>query len=87
MDKVDKTCNTCHIMALRLDGKVSSLADSPCIGRCSVAQWGDDRCKGCGRYEQETMSAYWNALTETERKLINLRNAFEGFEIRHLRKD
>mgnify|MGYP003624169992 FL=1 len=71
-------------MTLRLDGKVSSLADSPCVGRCSVQQWGDKRCKGCGRYEQETVSAYWNGLPETERKLINIRNVFEGYEIRHL---
>ena len=72
-------------MALTLNGEVSSLADSPCVGRCSVAQWDDDRCKGCGRYEKETVSAYWNALPETDRKLINLRNAFEGYEIRHLK--
>ena len=33
----------------------------------------------------EIVSSYWSELTELERKLINLRNAAQGFKIRHLR--
>ena len=36
-----------------LTGECTSLADSPCIGWCTVRQFGDDRCKGCGRYDFE----------------------------------
>jgi predicted Fe-S protein YdhL (DUF1289 family) len=72
-------------MTLRLDGSVSNLADSPCTGVCSTTQFGHKRCKGCGRYDFEIVSSYWSELTELERKLINLRNAAQGFKIRHLR--
>ena len=34
----------------------NSLADSPCIGWCTVRQFGDKRCKGCGRYDFEADS-------------------------------
>ena len=30
-------------------------------------------------------SSFWNELDDIQRKLINLRNASEGFRIRHLR--
>ena len=36
-------------------GEVQSLEDNPCIGWCTTRQFGDDRCKGCGRYEIEVM--------------------------------
>ena len=72
-------------MTLRLDGSVSSLADSPCTGVCSCTQFGDKRCKGCGRYDFEANSSFWNELDDIQRKLINLRNAAQGFKIRHLR--
>ncbi len=39
-----------------LTGECNSLADSPCIGWCTVRQFGDKRCKGCGRYDFEADS-------------------------------
>ena len=36
-----------------LTGECNSLADSPCIGWCTVRQFGDKRCKGGGRYDFE----------------------------------
>ncbi len=67
-----------------LTGECTSLADSPCIGWCTVRQFGDDRCKGCGRYDFEADSTYWNALPDWKKKLINLRNAEDGFQIKQL---
>ena len=66
-----------------LNGVCSSVADSPCVGTCSVTQWSDLRCRGCGRTATEVKD--WQNLSETEKKLINIRNAQEGFKIRHLR--
>ena len=68
-----------------LNGVCSSLADSPCIGNCTVTQWGDLRCKGCGRTASEVRD--WDLLQNTEKKLINIRNAQEGFKIRQLRAE
>ena len=46
-----------------LTGECNSLADSPCIGWCTVRQFGDKRCKGCGRYDFEADSTFWfNAM-------------------------
>ena len=71
-----------NLSALR--GESTSLADSPCIGWCTTRQFGETRCKGCGRYDFEVDSTYWNSLPDWERKLINLRNAEDGFQIKQL---
>ena len=34
-----------------LTGECESLSDNPCVGWCTTRQFGDDRCKGCGRLE------------------------------------
>lgn len=66
-----------------LNGIPCSLADSPCIGVCSTTQWGDDRCSGCGRTSTEVRD--WHTLSQTEKKLINIRNAAEKYQIRQLK--
>jgi|TARA_R100000084_G_scaffold96136_1_gene50006 hypothetical protein len=68
-----------------LTGECNSLADSPCIGWCTVRQFGDKRCKGCGRYDFEADSTFWFNAPELIRKLINLRNAAAGYSIKQLR--
>ena len=68
---------------MNLNGEADCLEDSPCIGWCTTRQFGDDRCKGCGRYESEV--ADWSRLTKIYRKLRNLQNAEEGYPIRHNR--
>ena len=64
-------------------GCCASLADCPCIGVCSVTQWGDDRCRGCGRTATELKD--WGKYSNIEKKLINLRNANEKYAIRQLK--
>ena len=64
-------------------GKCTSMADSPCIGICTVTQWGDDRGKGCGRTALEIRQ--WGKYSDIEKKLINLRNANEKYAIRQLK--
>ena len=59
-----------------LKGECDSLSDNPCIGWCTTRQFGDDRCKGCGRLESEIQQ--WGEYTILEKKLINIRNAGEG---------
>ena len=64
----------------QLSGRPESLADNPCIGWCTTRQFGDDRCKGCGRLESEVYD--WHCYTDVEKKLINIRNASDGYPIR-----
>ena len=64
----------------QLCGESESIADTPCIGWCTTRQFGDDRCKGCGRLESEVKQ--WPEYTILEKKLINIRNAGEGYTIR-----
>jgi len=59
-----------------------SLSGSPCNGNFCSTTLGDTRCKTCGRHEQEIIK--WNQLSETERKIINVKNASEGFKIRQV---
>ena len=59
-----------------------SLSGSPCSGNFCSTTLGDTRCKTCGRHEQEIIK--WNQLSETERKIINIKNATEGFKIRQV---
>ncbi len=63
-------------------GKTTSLSDSPCTGVCTVTQWGDARCKGCGRFEAEIKN--WAKFSNLEKKLINLRNS-KDYNIRQKR--
>ena len=63
-------------------GRCTSVADCPCVGICSCTQWGDDRCRGCGRTATEVRD--WNIFSKIERKIINLRNAAENYPIRQL---
>ena len=65
-------------------GCCASLADCPCVGVCSVTQWGDERCKGCGRTATELKE--WGTYSKLEKKLINLRNAGENYNIRQLKQ-
>ena len=65
-----------------LNGECQSLSDSPCIGWCTSRQFGDDRCKGCGRLESEIQQ--WGEYTILEKKLINIRNAGDGYSIRQV---
>ena len=64
----------------QLKGETESVADNPCIGWCTTRQFGDDRCKGCGRLEIEV--SQWQQYTDLEKKLINIRNAGDGYTIR-----
>ena len=59
----------------------ASLSGSPCRGVCTTT-YGDFRCKSCGR-EQEDITN-WNSYSDLKRKLINLKNAGQGFKIRQL---
>ena len=68
-------CNLAKLM-----GRTESLSDSPCIGWCTTRQFGDDRCKGCGRLETEV--GQWSIYTDLEKKLIKIRNAGDGYPIR-----
>ncbi len=64
----------------QLQSKTDSLAGDPCIGWCTTRQFGDDRCKGCGRLETEVRQ--WYRYSNLEKKLINIRNAGDGYPIR-----
>ena len=52
---------------MRLNGEVESMLDSPCVGWCSVRQFGDKHCKGCGRAEWEIKD--WKRLPAIYRRL------------------
>jgi len=58
----------------------ASLSGSPCNGGVCSTTLGDIRCKTCGRTEEEVRT--WHQMPEIERKVINLKNAAEGFKIR-----
>ena len=72
-----------NLPALR--GECNSLADSPCIGWCTTRQFGEERCRGCGRYDFEANASWWSTAPELIRKLINLRNAAAGYSIKQIR--
>ena len=72
-----------NLSALR--GECNSLADSPCIGWCTVRRFGDERCKGCGRQDFQCDSTYWFNLPELVRKLINIQNAAAGYQIKQIK--
>lgn len=59
----------------------SSLSGSPCRGVCSTTI-GDLRCKSCGRHQKEITD--WQSYSDLRKKIINLRNAGEGYKIRQL---
>ena len=60
----------------------SSLSGSPCNGGVCSTTIGDIRCKTCGRHEDEIRQ--WNKLPELKRKIINIKNAAEGYKIRQV---
>lgn len=60
----------------------SSLSGSPCNGGVCSTTIGDIRCKTCGRHEDEILQ--WNQLTDIKRKIINIKNAAEGYKIRQV---
>jgi predicted Fe-S protein YdhL (DUF1289 family) len=58
-----------------------SLANSPCNGICSTSMAPfDDRCKGCGRTVEEIRD--WEKYPEFEKKIINVKNWLENYDIR-----
>ena len=59
-----------------------SLSGTPCNGGVCSTTLGDTRCKTCGRHEDEIRK--WHQLPEIKRKIINIRNAAEGFKIRQV---
>jgi len=59
-----------------------SLSGSPCNGGVCSTTLGDVRCKTCGRSEDEILQ--WHELPEIKRKIINIKNAAEGFKIRQV---
>ena len=61
---------------------VSPLAEPPCTGDYCSTSFGDQICKTCGRSEVEI--AQWHSLSETEKKLINIKNAAVGYKIRQV---
>jgi len=59
----------------------ASLSSTPCRGVCT-STLGDDRCKSCGRFQKEITN--WNLYSNMEKKLINVKNASEGYIIRQM---
>ena len=58
-----------------------SLANSPCSGVCSTSMAPfDERCKGCGRTVEEIRD--WETFPEFQKKLINVKNWLENYDIR-----
>jgi len=51
--------------------EATGLANSPCIGVCTVTYGMTRTCKGCGRTASEIRD--WNTFTDCEKKLIVLR--------------
>jgi len=61
-----------------------SLANSPCVGVCSTSMAPfDDRCKGCGRTVEDIRD--WETLSEFNKKIINVKNWLDGYNIRQKR--
>tara|TARA_B100001248_G_scaffold49917_2_gene32185 strand:+ start:12174 stop:12659 length:486 start_codon:yes stop_codon:yes gene_type:complete len=59
----------------------SSLSGSPCRGVCTTT-YGDLRCGTCGRNQEDITN--WNTYSDVMKKLINVKNATEGYKIRQL---
>ena len=61
-----------------------SLANSPCVGVCSTSMAPfDEVCKGCGRTVQEIRD--WEKYSEFDKKIINVKNWLQGYNIRQRR--
>lgn len=56
-----------------------SLASNPCIGICSVTQWGDDVCRGCGRHKDIINNGVWNNLSDVQKKLVVMQCWEDGY--------
>ena len=63
-----------------LHGSIS-LANCPCNGRCttSMAPF-DEICQGCGRDLEEIRD--WETFSDFDKKIINVKNWLEGYDIR-----
>jgi len=79
-DKLEKSLS--HSERLSSILGEGSLSGSPCNGGVCSTMIGDTRCKTCGRHEDEINK--WNQLPEEQRKIINIKNAAEGFKIRQV---
>jgi|DEB0MinimDraft_12_1074336.scaffolds.fasta_scaffold00461_12 predicted Fe-S protein YdhL (DUF1289 family) len=61
-----------------------SLANSPCVGVCSTSMAPfDDRCQGCGRTVEDIRD--WETFSEFSKKIINVKNWLDGYNIRQKR--
>ena len=61
-----------------------SLANSPCVGVCSTSMAPfDEVCKGCGRTVEEIRD--WEEYNEFDKKIINVKNWLQGYNIRQRR--
>jgi len=61
-----------------------SLANSPCVGVCSTSMAPfDEVCKGCGRTVEEIRD--WEKYDEFDKKIINVKNWLQGYNIRQRR--
>jgi predicted Fe-S protein YdhL (DUF1289 family) len=47
------------------------IHDTPCIGKCSTTNLGDDICVGCGRTAEEVIE--WNGYSRAQKTSINQR--------------
>ena len=65
---------------MNIFGDTTSLSDTPCIGFCSSSQFGDKRCRGCGRFDFEIRE--WNTLDDQQKKEVNMRN-WGDYPIKH----
>ena len=59
----------------------AKLDGVPCRGMCTTT-YGDLSCGTCGRSQEEITN--WNTYYSQQKKLINIRNAANGFKIRKL---
>ena len=61
-----------------------SLANSPCVGVCSTSMAPfDEVCKGCGRTVEEIRDR--EEYSEFDKKIINVKNWLQGYNIRQRR--
>lgn len=77
-DDIDKGLSNFERLSAILGKR--SLSGSPCTGGVCTTTLGDQRCKTCGRYEDEILE--WNELSEVVRKGINMKNISQGYKIR-----
>ncbi len=63
---------------------VTSLSQTPCVGRCSTSMAPfDEICQGCGRTVEEIRD--WNTYSDLRKKMINISNYLD-YDIRQKRE-